>query len=732
MDRFWTNKNYSITAVGVIAAVFFATGLSYAAVCRDNLPHDKTESESIDESSGAGSVISSACGKIFRGDFESAQQIVCKSGDYDSRDIAELSKIIDEYMAIKRRRTAQQDEICQTQITAIEELRQRAVLDDDNDISEVFSLVLNIFEYADEEQKQALLQDPLLLHTVEKAKVKAAEYEAEGKWLDAYTICYGKLMQIYENVKVYSDYAKQLLEKDAIRASFQDNCWGTCAERYMDVEKQVFINSVDLLDFSYINIIDYKDMAIKAIGRCKLSAEVMSRLSVNNQYKITDAQYVTWSEALDVIVNHINQSQAEMGKDRFLEVFEQVLALNESPYTRIGLPQTLLTAKFAEGSLSALDPYTVIYWPSQTSEFEKALTNQFSGIGIKFSKQEGPAKVTTVFPDTPAYKSGLQMGDIIMAVDGIETNDISSDCLAKRIAGAEDTKVTLKIRHSNEDGICDISMDRAKIMVPSVHGWQRDETGKWLYMIDDSNKIGYIRISSFNARTADDLEEALTQLEEIGLKGLILDLRFNPGGLLSAAVEITDKFISEGLMLRTQPRCGVSAYISAHKEGTYRDCPIVVLVNQFTASASEILAGVLQDPKYKRAILVGQRTYGKGSVQSIMNCSDKGTQLKYTAAFYHLPSGQRVESRDFVEKLGRIDWGISPDVEVVLHSDELQRIADTQKANECLITKRQENNISGTNRHSSMDTVNSDPQLAVGLLVLKSKIIQSCHTCKSK
>jgi len=681
----WANKNYRITTIRIMVMFFFAIGPSYAGVASE-MPQ-------------AASVVDFACDKIFKGDFESARQILGEPAVSDSYELVELRKIIDEYTVIKERRKSFQDKLYQTQINMLDQLRRKVVSGDANDTGEVFSVVLNILEYADEKQKQALLRDALLIETIKKAQSKAAKFEADGKWFDAYTVCYSKLRQIYDNDKIYSDHAKELLAKADIRMSLQDSPCQSCEQRYSDIEKQVFIKAVDFLDHRYIKIVDYQDMAIKAINRCELLAEVMSRLEVNNKYKITDEQYAVWSQVLREVLNRINESQIEIGKDEFIDIFEAVLALNESPHAEAGLSK-LLVAQFAKGALSALDPYTAIYWPNQVQDFEKALTNQFSGIGIKFSKQEGLAKIVTVFPDTPAYKSGLQMGDIIMAVDGIETIDISSDCLAKKITGPEDTKVRLKIKRPSEDEICDISLDRTNVVVPSVQGWQRNEKGKWLYFIDGSEKIGYVRISSFNSRTADDFEKVLYQLEENGLKGLVLDLRSNPGGLLSAAVEIADKFIPEGLIVRVQPRCGMSTYISAHQQGTCNDYPIVVLVNQSTASASEILAGVLQDAKYKRAVLVGQKTYGKGSVQSITDCCGKGTQLKYTAAFYYLPSGQRVESRDLMKKSGRTDWGILPDVNVQLNSDEIKKISDTTR-------------------------VDDDLQLATGLLVLKSKMIQA-------
>ena len=727
MPQFNNGKQRGLRTVWVIVIVLLTAGSEYAKAVAEGSSSGSSLVRVVQQSPEGALAVNSVCGKISRGDFEGAQETLRTSVSPYNKSLRRLRIIINEYMAVKARRKASQSNVYQAQIRKLESLRYKCLAQDVNDISKVFSIVLKISEYANKEQKRALLEDPLLIRTIQKAKAKAAEFEAKGKWLDAYTICYSKLIWIYQDNEAYSDYAEQLLKKADISASLQDSPCETCEERYAGIKKQMFINAVDILDSSYVNIIDYRRMAIKGIERCKLLAEVMSKLGVDNEYKMTNAQHAAWLEALEKIVNKINQSQTDMGKDEFVDVFNKVLAMNESSRTGTALSAASLIAQFAKGAMSGLDPYTVIYWPSQVQDFEKAVTNQFSGIGIKFSKQQGLTKVVSVLPDTPAHKSGLQAGDIIRAVDGIETKDISSDCVVKRITGPKGTKVTLTIKHSDEDKTRDITLHRARIIVPSVHGWQQTETGKWLYMFDGTDKIGYVRISSFNSRTADDFENVLCQLEENGLEGLILDLRSNPGGLLSAAVEIADKFITEGLIVRTQPRFGMSTYISANQEGTHADYPVVVLINPFTASSSEILAGVLQDQKYKRAVLIGQRSYGKGSVQSITSYCGNGAQLKYTMAYYHLPSGQRVESRGLMEKLGRTNWGILPNVNVKLQSDELRKIANMQKANESVVTIGQDDTLSSMNRHSNRETIDADPQLAIGLLVLKSKMIQAGH-----
>jgi carboxyl-terminal processing protease len=299
-------------------------------------------------------------------------------------------------------------------------------------------------------------------------------------------------------------------------------------------------------------------------------------------------------------------------------------------------------------------------------------------------------------------------------------------CAVKNITGPAGTKVTLTIRRLDERQSRDITITRARITVPSIRGWQRTESGKWLYMIDDKNKIGYVRITKFSEKTSSDLEDVIKQLEKDGLKGLILDLRLNAGGLLNSAVDVTDKFIEEGLIVSTRPRFGVWSYAFAQKEGTHPDYPLVVLINAGSASASEIVAGALADPRHKRAILVGEKTYGKGSVQTITRHPGGDAELKYTMAYYHLPSGRRVESQEAVKKQGRKDWGVGPNVEVVLRTDEMKKMMDVQRDNDVLVKAGRGNNGNGKSlkKHSAEETLKADPQLAVGILIVKSKLIE--------
>ena len=719
-----------VSAGWLMLIVLFAVLCEYANVVAGSAPPKPRfigVAHVTSEMPSAALAIESVCEEILRGDFVSAREIVRKSAAVKSTGLRQLETIIDEYMAIKARRKASQNDVFQEQIGELEKLRRKGVPKDSNDVNKVLATASKAFEYSNKEQEQILLNDLLIRQAVRQAKRIAAEFESKGKWLDAYKICYSKLEQMYTDDKKYSDHAKQLLTKADIAAFLQDSQCQNCRESYVNVEKQMFIKTVNFLDFSYVKIVDYRRMTIKAINRCKLLAEVMSNPYLETSCKIRDTQYKVFSTALTAMLDEVGQSSASIKKDKFIDVFERVLALNESPLKGMGLPPALLITQFAKGALSALDPYTVIYWPSQVQNLKKIITNQFTGIGIRFSKQHDSPRVLSVLPDTPAYHSGFEAGDVIKAVDGVKTSEMSPKCVAKSIAGPKGTKVTLTIKREGENKSRDITLRRTNITVPSIRGWQRSGTGKWRYMIDADNKIGYIRISCFNDRTVGNFEKILAQLEAKGLKGLILDLRSNPGGLLHGALEIADGFIKKGLIARIQPRFGMPTYISAHKEKTHPNYPLVVLIDSSSASSSEILAGVLQEPKHNRATIVGERSYGKGSVQSIVSHLGEGTKLKYTTAYFHLPSGKRIESRDADRKPGSENWGVSPDVNVKLRSDELQKMANMQEANESM-EKNYLGNALKAQRFSSRETIDADPQLSIGLLVLKSKMIESGHT----
>lgn len=689
-------------------------------------------------------IVKNACELIAKGKFDAAGKLVNSPGGGDvnkvvQSQLGQLAEVVREYDNISEQRKTAREAAYAERLAELEKLQVAADTNEVNDVNDVndvnsiskaLSIIAKVSEFADETQKAELLSEPFTVQSFQKAIDKASELESKGQWLDSYAICYSWLQAIDENNKTYSGHAEQLIDKANIAALFQDSPCEKHAERYENVKKEMFVRSIDALKLDYVsNIIDYRQMAIDAIKRCKMLAEVVSLSSVarnslaESGVDSNESQLAAWSRGLSAILDEIQNSPMEVSRDKFIDIFDKVLALNT---TTMELPAELLITQFAEAALSALDPYTVIVWPKQVSDFEKIMTNEFTGIGIEISKEKGLLTVASLLPDTPAYNSGLDAEDVIENVDGVETKDMSLSCAVKSITGPAGTQVRLTIRRPGEEGTRDITITRAKITVPTVRGWERTETGKWRYMIDEGRKIGYIHITSFSEKTASDLENILNQLEAEGLNGLILDLRFNSGGLLTSAIEVADKFLEEGPIVITRPRSWVSStYAWAHKEGTHPNYPLVILINSFSASASEIVAGTLADPVHNRAVLVGERTHGKGSVQGIISYPKGGAQLKYTMAYYYLPSGQRVKSQEEVKKEGKDDWGVGPDIEVKLRSDEIKKMFDVQRDNDVLVKADHDKEAAPLKKHTIEESLSADPQLAVGLLVVKSKLIEA-------
>jgi carboxyl-terminal processing protease len=534
----------------------------------------------------------------------------------------------------------------------------------------------------------------------------------------------------------YSDYADQLLEKANIVASLQDSPCEKQEKRYEKVEARMFTKAIEALHFNYVNMVDYRQMAVKAIRRSQFLAEVTESLERKDANSSSPEEgkssggsvdgfgkqqrRAAWSAGLSAIMDEVNESATGFTKDKFVGVFDKVLVLNGAT---VELPQAVLIAHFAEAALSALDPYTVMVWPRQAPDFEKTMTNEFTGIGVEITKRKGLLTIVSLLPDTPAYNSGLDAGDVIEAVDGIQTKDMSLTCAVRKITGPAGTEVKLTIARTGEDENREVPIIRARITVPTIRGWQRTEAGKWLFMVDEESRIGYVRVTSFSSTTASNLEAVLRELEQAGLRALILDLRFDTGGLLDSAIEVTDKFIDKGLIVRTQSSKLNVTFASAHKENTHPRYPLAVLVNRVSASASEIVAGALQDKMHKRAVLIGERTQGKGSVQGITPYPGGGAQLKYTMAYYHLPSGKRVESRKTVKEEGRKDWGLAPDIELFLRSDELRELLQVQRDNDVLVQANSEERHGSLKKRTLEETLAADPQLEVGILAVKSKLV---------
>ena len=337
----------------------------------------------------------------------------------------------------------------------------------------------------------------------------------------------------------------------------------------------------------------------------------------------------------------------------FVDAVEQVQQNYVRPVTRRELMESAL-----RGMLSDLDPHSTYINTSQWKTFKRQIEGTFGGVGMTVEVDENTKRLKVVAPmvGTPAYTAGVLAGDLILEIDGLSTEGLSIDKAVDALQGQPGTPVKLHVLHEETEKTETLTVTRAIIEVPSVMGDRRKPNDEWDFMLDPAKKIGYIRITNFIQDTTDHIKEAVNELKGQGMKGLILDLRDDPGGLLSSAVEISDLFVEEGKIVSTRGRNTTEKTFEAHKEGTFTGFPMVVLVNHNSASASEILAACLQD--HNRAVVVGERSFGKGSVQNILDLEDGNSVLKLTVATYWRPSGKNIHR--FKNAKETDEWGVTP------------------------------------------------------------------------
>ncbi len=293
-----------------------------------------------------------------------------------------------------------------------------------------------------------------------------------------------------------------------------------------------------------------------------------------------------------------------------------------------------------DGMLSGLDPHSSFLTPDDFSDLQESTSGRFGGLGIEVQMEDGLVKVVSPIDDTPAYHAGIRAGDLITRLDGEPVQGMSLNDAVEIMRGEPGTEITLTVTRHNESSPLEITIERAIIQVTSI----RSE------MLEPG--FGMVRISSFQENTGQDLKDEIASLEEAyggPLNGLVLDLRNNPGGLLNASVDVADVFLANELVVYTESRLPQSAHrYHAREETSAPDIPLVVLVNAGSASASEIVAGALQD--HGRAVILGTQSFGKGSVQTVLPMENRSA-LKLTTARYFTPAGQNIQAE-----------GITPDL----------------------------------------------------------------------
>lgn len=354
----------------------------------------------------------------------------------------------------------------------------------------------------------------------------------------------------------------------------------------------------------------------------------------------------------------------------FVDTLDEVQRNYVEPISRRELMEAAIS-----GVLSKLDVYSNYIDQEHMDDFRREVESEFGGIGVQIEMRRGKLTVVYPLPGLPAKAAGIRSGDQILEVNGTSLKDMTVEQSIQMIKGPIGTEVLLKVSHDGGDEEV-VKVSRGNVVLETVRSHRRTSDGEWSFMFDSDAKIGYVRITSFASNTSEELEEALSRLKADDMKGLILDLRFNPGGLLPTAISVSDMFLSEGRIVSTEGRNVKSRKWDATKAGTFSDFPMVVLVNHYSASASEIVSACLQDNN--RAVVIGERTWGKGSVQKVIELEEGKSALKLTTASYFRPSGKNIHRAPGVDESE--EWGVKPNpgMTVELSDRQVQRLLVSQ------------------------------------------------------
>ncbi|MEW6218765.1 MAG: S41 family peptidase [Thermodesulfobacteriota bacterium] len=348
-----------------------------------------------------------------------------------------------------------------------------------------------------------------------------------------------------------------------------------------------------------------------------------------------------------------------------LETFSNVLSIIQRSYVEEVDTREVVDGAI-KGMLGALDPHSSFMTPDDFKELQMETKGRFTGIGIEITMKDGILTVVSPIEGTPAFKKGLKAGDRIMKIEKDFTKDMSLTEAVKRLRGPKGTEVTISVHREGWTELKEITIVRDEIPIHSVRS-RNLEPG---YL--------YVRVSNFQSETTRDLRKAVdTYAEKEAVQGMILDLRNNPGGLLDQAVKVSDLFLEDGLIVSTKGRIkDQNMTFKAHRGGDEYTFPMVVLVNEGTASASEIVAGALRD--HKRALVLGAQTFGKGSVQTIIPMDD-GSGLRLTTARYYTPNGTSIQAK-----------GVVPDIIVPSTITYAKLDADKEKQREAWLVREKD------------------------------------------
>ena len=629
---------------------------------------------------------------------------------------------------------------------------------DGGDIEE--ALIAAIEAYGVAPSPDALLNHGAIRRAVILAQQQATQAEHDENWVDAIAT-YRLLHLLYEQdgrfrddllranrrvrlLQVYNpDLLEELYRKHAVRKAAEGD-GGEGGEvdplphierddwtvKLAGIDREMLKEAMAWTATKHVDAPGYRPLLIGAMDSIKtlLATRGLEQSFPTLRQPGPTAEF---SRFIDRLLVALRQGNARIGDFEAESLIDSVLEKNR---LTLALPEAVLIYEMGNGATEQVDDYTQVKWPAELMDFTRDTRGRFYGVGIQISRRDDRLIVVSPLENTPAHAAGIKAGDYILKVNGLNAATWSLERAVREITGPEGSDVRLTVERNGEPR--DFTLRRGEIKVESIRGWQHrthDAGGGWDYWIDRDSGIAYVRLSTFIPQTADDLDTAIAQLQEQGkINGLILDLRFNGGGLLGSSVQIADRFITRGDIVSTVDADGLRTdRHRAEAKRTYPPFPLVVLVNQGTASASEIVSGALQD--HGRATILGTRSFGKGSVQDVFGLSNRRAALKITRQYYMLPRGRIIHRKE-----GAKEWGVEPDLVVPMTDSQVAQSLEMRRQVDVLRDEAAAPALDAEGQPITPPTADTilekglDPQLEVALLVLKARLVASELTLAAK
>lgn len=525
---------------------------------------------------------------------------------------------------------------------------------------------------------------PFFNELVSKVKGRIAEHRGKGEWLDA-LVLYDTLAYLHKDrpeeaeFKKEETFCRQRAHFEAMYAGKND--W---QEDLADIQPDIVSEVFGRIERDHFETPDFRKLTLSGLDNMLVMGETPKMAEAFPQMKDR--------VSVDSFIKRIKGEKArveqkeKLDADDAVAVFDKVMKINKE---ELKLRSELIAYEFLSGAMTPLDEFSAVIWPSEVDNFEKHTQGEFNGVGIQITKPDGQyIRVESPLEDSPAFDAGVSPGDMITAVDGKSTKEMKLNDAVHYITGPEGTKVELTIERPGETEPIRKQLTRTRIRIRSVKGFARTPDRRdWDYMIDPNNHVGYIRVGQFTRETKDELRKALMQVRARGGRGVILDLRFNPGGLLTSAIEVCSLFLNNGqAVVKTEGRGHIEqrAPYRVEQDGEFSNMDsIIILTNEQSASASEILAGTLSGNH--KAFVIGERTFGKGSVQNLYEVSDRTSYFKLTTALYYVPTDPLGRTWRCVHRNeGDKSWGVEPNMTVKLIPNELVRVFELRRRSETI------------------------------------------------